>query len=55
MIMAVLFLPVLFFFHREKFFPTISFRESFRAAKNFGRKIKNPLGCEWVGIFSLLL
>jgi hypothetical protein len=54
MIMAVLFLPVLFF-DREIFFPAISFREILRAAKNSCRKIKNPLGCEWVGIFSLLL
>jgi len=51
MIMAVLFLPVLVF-QREKFLPVILPREFLRR-KNSWRKIKNPLDCEWVGIFSL--
>jgi len=28
---------------------------NFSARDFFGRKIKNPLACEWVGIFPLLL
>jgi hypothetical protein len=47
MIMGVLFA---FLFFRLAFLPHI-----FPPTSKLGRKTKNPLACEWVGIFSLPL
>jgi hypothetical protein len=47
MIMGVLFA---FLFFRLAFLPQI-----FPPTSKLGRKTKNPLACEWVGIFSLPL
>jgi hypothetical protein len=47
MIMGVLFAVL--------FLPSRFFAGDFPAGKMPGRKTKNPLGCEWVGIFSLPL